>query len=638
MAQQKLTPTTMHGCECLARKNPFAGTGTHVYGERFVGRTEYVSRLQNDCTSVNIAIRGLPKMGKTSLAYHSIIEQRQHVSTDKPLVTIFFSVGTCRTADEMFRWLTDRVYEELSDLGLTDTQLLPLHRSYKRLTDNDYDRDRIQSFFEQALPRIEAQVVVIFDEFDKVRTIQFTGSDFSLLRTILSVRNLRGVVVSKRSIYTLENWAVDPMRGPSTFYQLFDSSTICLRAYSEGDLAAYWKRLEPYFASIGLPLTGEYKERAHYYAGHHPHLLDVYNHCCYTEWRDRRQLPSDADIRLLMTNAYKANLEILREEGLLAAAVQVVIGPVYDISEEQFDRLTQYGFLLPVDRAEKMACIGCNTGYVGLADAGDRTQVWLAPSHYLSLLMKRDFLNRQDFWKEWCSAFDALRLLAERFLKSNWGDDWMNSDETDDVTNNIIVDLWDYHDKDDRANISTSPLIEYMTEVLLKDLIMHHWTTFRAVFAPLTLAQFCEKLDFLLKIRNHHAHNNVRFLSEAERDKANQCLHDLQQPLDRWFRDNGEAPLVLVKAATPAAPDATTGLRGRIDGERKKIYNLPREVVEKTGYRSLLIDRMRGFAPDSAPEVYDYAPDEEVLFELKETSRDGSPFYFAINVRPVDIS
>lgn len=74
----------------------------------------------------------------------------------------------------------------------------------------------------------------------------------------------------------------------------------------------------------------------------------------------------------------------------------------------------------------------------------------------------------------------------------------------------------------------------------------------------------------------------------------------------------------------------TVILRGKINSEKNRI------ICEN--HPPYIIDKKMGFAVNNSPKEYDYAEREEVLFELRETTnpRTGSPFSFAINVRPAN--
>lgn len=75
----------------------------------------------------------------------------------------------------------------------------------------------------------------------------------------------------------------------------------------------------------------------------------------------------------------------------------------------------------------------------------------------------------------------------------------------------------------------------------------------------------------------------------------------------------------------------TKELHGIINEERKQVYS---NILKK----NFIIDRKNGFDIDCTPKEYDYAVNEEVLFDLKEVinPKTNNLFYFAINVRPLE--
>lgn len=69
-------------------------------------------------------------------------------------------------------------------------------------------------------------------------------------------------------------------------------------------------------------------------------------------------------------------------------------------------------------------------------------------------------------------------------------------------------------------------------------------------------------------------------------------------------------------------------LRGRINIEQNKILFSGNYIIDKN----------KGFEKNYSPKEYKYIENEEVLFELRNTinPKNGQPFSFAINVRPVN--
>ena len=68
-------------------------------------------------------------------------------------------------------------------------------------------------------------------------------------------------------------------------------------------------------------------------------------------------------------------------------------------------------------------------------------------------------------------------------------------------------------------------------------------------------------------------------------------------------------------------------LHGYINDRRNRV---------KTGTLSYIVDRYKGFAPDCSPSQYDYHDNEEVIFDIFETTnpKNNLPFRFAVNIRP----
>lgn len=103
----------------------------------------------------------------------------------------------------------------------------------------------------------------------------------------------------------------------------------------------------------------------------------------------------------------------------------------------------------------------------------------------------------------------------------------------------------------------------------------------------------------------------------SEQDKTRVVLHR-----DTIITDK-------VDGNTNADVKDQSNIHGNINSNRDRVF-VP------SLRRSFIIDRNGGFSHNCSPRDYDYAEDEEVIFETKETvnSNTGKPFFFAINVRP----
>ena len=545
--------------------DPFYGLNEPVVGERFVGRAEYVEQLQEFCTSRNFSIVGLPRVGKTSLAVHSILYQRDKVKLkypDYPLCVLMFEVGGCATADDFFNDFTYETYMELKkaipESNIEDHDLLK--NAYTEVEEKGFKTGDIKRFFTGVIKIIAVNLVVIIDEFDIVRRL-FSGNHYNLLRSIVCVHNIHVVITSKRQIKDIER-EVDG----SIFYQSFSGKdTIFLKPFGDQELEAYWKRLEPYFEAVSFPCDEKYRRMASFLTGNHPHKLDLLNDANYNAFKRNGSLLTDEEICHTMEEAFQAEFHVLqsvdlqdfvdlrryrsrleefpKSENLLDAAVQTIIGPVYDLTDEMKNKLKDYGFLREVSEAEKLNIIGTNMGLIFQREGNLRT--YIAPSDYCTLYMKKCFINNPPFWPKWTKTFRGLRRIVERFLILNWGEDWYDRYEFPELERirNIVCNGVK---KDLDSFISVSPHIEYLNESALCMLLKQYWNdVFRNIFTSMDYKAFFDKFYFIMKIRNHPAHNNDLYLSEKDREKANGYMDEIERDIDNWLSRRNDQDLKL---------------------------------------------------------------------------------------------
>lgn len=543
MAETKLTFT-----------DPFAGIGQRVYGERFVGRKDYVAELQKYCTTRNYSIVGLPKIGKTSLAFHSVIYQKERVVSDKPFCPVFFNVGTCDSSHGLFKRLVKDVCSHIEEVLEDKQDVERLHKRFQVVKEENFSSDDVQDFFLYCVQKMPINLVVVFDEFDKTRDI-FSGYDWGLLRAIM-VENTHCIINSKRTIETLENWGNSSDRQPSTFFQIFEGSTIYLAPFTESDMVAYWERLKPFFDEIGLTIDEEYKQEAEFYVGRHPFLLDVYNSFKYKCFEKNQQIQI-TPLRTEIKKTFDSMLEVLKTEELLGAAVQTIIGPVYDLNEEQKDCLQNYGFIKCIQLETKMKMLGSDFGY-SCPDATGNECAYMAPSEYFTLYMKGKFVNEPDYQDTWAVTVIALRQLMVQFFIDNFGENWENEDFSNyEVIRTAIDEMTLSLNKDINLDIATSPLIGYLMEKNIVSILYKYWNTFADIFSPLSQKVFFEKIEYVKAVRNHPAHHNDKYLSEANKKKANQYSEEIKEKLDAWLTKPDKQKLTIQAQKIPIRENDT---------------------------------------------------------------------------------
>lgn len=526
----------------LTFRDPFAEIGNRVYGERFVGRKEHVVELQKYCTTQNYSIVGLPKIGKTSLAYHSVIHQKDRVVSDKPFVPIFFNVGTSDSSYNFFKRLVKDVCRNISDvLEEKDAGRSLLKDGYEMVVEDNFDTDDIQSFFKDYVYKIPINLVIVFDEFDTVRDF-FKGYDWSLLREIL-VENVHGIINSKRTINVLENGG-DRKDGPPSKFHESIGGYIRLKYFNENDLSSYWQRLEPFFNEIGLTINEEYIKEAEFYVGRHPYLLDVYNSFKYKNFEKNQQIQI-SELRAKIKESFDLMLEVLKTEDLLKSAVQAIIVPVDDLKEEEKDRLENYGFIKSIPVETKMKMLGADFGY-SFVDATGNECAFMAPSEYFTLYMKGKFINEPDYQDTWGVTVIALRQLMAQFFIDNFGGNWENEDFSNhEVIRTAIDEMKLSLIKDKHDDIGISPLINYLMEKNIVSILYDYWNSFADIFSPISKKDFFQKIEYVKAVRNHPAHHNDKYLTEKNKERAKQYSEEIKEKLDAWLTNPDKQKLTI---------------------------------------------------------------------------------------------
>lgn len=643
--------------------NPFLDTGSKVYGDRFVGRQNYVRQLQDGCTTNNWAVRGLPHTGKTSLVWHSIIHKKDKVRSKHTFCPVYMAVDECRTMDEFYRTMATLAYDGVCQILASD-QRRALDNLFSVLEKKDFNRGEVKRFFSSGLSKLEISVVIILDRFDYIKELGAEYQDLANIRAIISP-NIHILIVSNQSIETIEEKV--GREGGSILAQLFPSTTILLKQYDEADMEQYWKRLEPYYSEIGLVLDDEYMRKAAYYAGNDPYLLDVYNLDNYNNALYNPGQKKNGVILTRLYERYRSSIRALQREELLDTAIQAILGPVYDIDDYRLQLLMQVDFLRVVDAREKQEVIGHSMGQIDYVD-GNYT-AYMAKTDYFTLLFKNDYVGKADFWGEWSATFPQLRMLCEDFLKARWGGNWENQ-----VGVSAVAQMLADRKKDENANITPSPLIEYLMETSISDLIESNWQFFAQVFTPIDRNTFKEKYAYVLKMRNHYAHGNTRFLSDDEKRRANECLKHLGERLTEWFKSGKSFPSSAAAASpaptpapipTPIAkPIATspttfktvetvktiqvtpTPARPKIDIAEDeylgkiKVLSHRVQIVEPQppcDAKYLLIDNKMGFRLGCSIREVDYQEDEWVVCKLKPKAKDnGDVFHYVVDIHPAE--
>ena len=123
-------------------ENPFADYGKIVRGERFIGRNEITnvieSRIIRPNAPGNLAIIGVHRIGKSSLAYKTIIEQKDKL-IGKGILPIWIGLSSYDQSLDFFHSLVDECVNEMEELNWLTAEI---QRSADRALETNATWDR----------------------------------------------------------------------------------------------------------------------------------------------------------------------------------------------------------------------------------------------------------------------------------------------------------------------------------------------------------------------------------------------------------------------------------------------------------------------------------------------------------------
>lgn len=518
------------------RDSLFERTGRIICGERFVGRHNEIDEIKKHVIDnrANVAVVGLPRIGKSSLAWQSLMYCKQNLISDKKIIPIYIDVSTIRSNVDFFRRMVNKAIRELSSIYKNNISEVLSKDDYDYLTNQSReciksdedggidDNNSFYAFFEDFHQLTGFKIVYIFDEFDKVQSI-FHAPDFMLLRETAYTpeTNLSYLTISRKSIKEIET---KDKQNLSNFHGTFNKY-IYLNVFSKDDIQLYWDRIN----SV-THFSEATKNEIISIAGYHPLLLDL---CCL-------ELISNPNIALLDSVSLREKLydefgqvvDMLKEKDLLSTAKQVIIGPPRYIDRQKIDKLLDFGFIRIVSSEQKSEILSTVLYTYKDDDA------YVLFSDYFSQLFFFKFFLDIDYWPQWNQTENKLREIVEFFCEYRYGKKWANviKQENDNDSDwisgwNILYRRFTKNRKIYFNSRISSPIIVAETGELYFLFIKKYWNLWFSkifnkikdsdlVFSNTTLSRndrsWDEVFGFLMKIRRPYAHSNNYILSQED--------------------------------------------------------------------------------------------------------------------------
>lgn len=500
----------------IISSNPFADFGKIIVGQRFIGRQYAIEAIHNRVLGENygnIAIIGMPRIGKSSLAWKALMEQKEELAISKILVTRI-NVGEIKSANDLFISLLNEVLFMIEDIIEPDKKK-QLNIIVEIISQTKFNIER-NSYINRFFRRIRSfgyRIIFILDEFDNVSNF-FQLSDFQFLRELSINPELKIclVTVSRRTIQELEleNGVI------SNFYGVF--TDLRLGLFNDEDIYEYWQKIE----SFGIKALPEYRAKVNYFVGKHPFLIDLFNyHVFNLVNRVENKYINDTidtiedELKLTLFTHFDSSLNLIKNEKLYHKAFQIVFGPIYDVSSLDEQKLIKYQFIKKLNIEDKEELLGRRVGLI----TNDNNS-YICYSEYLTEYWNLKF-SEIDFWPIWKELEKEVRWLIKEFLLEQYGENWEEqficSNQNNPGHLEAIHRLQQLRHSSVKkfGSLASKHLIDYtLTRDMYGHFISNNWDWFNKIFNIDSKKELSKKFNLLADVRNPMAHNNNEFISE----------------------------------------------------------------------------------------------------------------------------
>ena len=514
--------------------NPFADFGGIVHGDRFIGRKGYIEKIKErvlGSTYGNLAIMGLPRVGKSSLVWHAIMDKKEELSKELT-IPIFFETGSCTSSNEFFRKMVTLLYDELEFI-CEDEKYIKFSNKIIDSLKTEYDKDLVQKYF-KLVKRIGYKTIFIFDEFDSVQSF-FGKADFQLLRELSynPDTHLCLVTCSRKTIEDIEvkDGAISNFAGTC--------SDLRLGMFSKEDVIEYWEHFSSEFAP---DIT--YKNAIAYFTGNHPWLMDKVNSMMYKEDLANDLFSKFDNVKLELMEVLDTLVGTIEKEHLLNSAIQVVVGPYYDVNQKQIEKLLKYDFIKKVSPEYKeLLFSGMKVGPTW------DSYTYSCFSDYSTLDFYRRYYANVPYVTLWSETENLLRTAVKEYLSANFTDNW-EQELTDSLTHTppfptFPIEKWKTNLKSLKSNrdkmIQNFPtmngghLVDFTLTAQIFDIFIRpNWKWFNNHIFEGNRDEWNTKFEFLTALRNPVAHNNVIGNMEEEMRVAREYCQEVSTAIKEW--------------------------------------------------------------------------------------------------------
>ena len=495
-------------------KNPFSNYGSIVYGETFVGRKDAIRTIQQRIIDAPdpgcLAIVGPPRIGKSSLVYHTLIYPRS-LLLEQRLLTFRVNLPDVNNHEQLFRKLVSKTLTALNQAKSED-KVLSL--SGRAILENSLSwwelQEQVQLFFTE-VKFLGWRVVAVIDEFDAARQIFQNNEDaFNALRELGYNPEWKVclVTISRR---TLSEIATKSRAEVSTFPGIFHDEYIC--CFSREELNQLLEKLK----AVNLELSEDNFNFVWSQTGGHPYLASALAFHFSHIWLNSNQCNFEKSIQPASTaflKYYDDLINILKEENSLEKLLQILLGPVTTATISDAENFSRYGLIAP----------NINGYYTAFS------------SHFEDYL--RLIERSVDLWPLWSDTEKKLRAVIDGQMEKQYNTgDWICELEKAhiNIKNKVFDKCRDLQIREQKTfgNRASSSLLDFTNLDDLWEIIRLHWDLFGQILKK-DKNHWTQHFQFLAKVRNPMAHNRAdKVLAPHERTVAEGYCREIIYLLDK---------------------------------------------------------------------------------------------------------
>ena len=530
-----------------ARDRLFEGTGSIVYGGRFVGRKNDIRRIQDRVVygHGNIAIIGMPRIGKTSLAWHTLMNDKDTLFSRK-LIPVFIESASVKNDYDYLSLMLEEAKESIEDLielDLPDSkeletiflnELQPIAATYY-VKPPGLEKDKyFKKFFKQLKKKTGYTFIFILDEFDRAEDI-LSFATFQLLRevSINPKSKVSFVTTSRKTIEEIESKDGSISNFHGTFTQLY------LGVFNEEDIHDYWERTKSaiIFPEKVCDSIGEF-------VGGHPYFMDL---CC-IQYLFNCEIEDlyDSSFKMKMYAELRQIVGILKRDHLLDATIQLVVGPPFDVTQAQKDRLVNYGMIKLIDIEQKSRLL-----HISITEEERGSKSYVLFGDFFTILFYTQFFLDIPYWPLWGKTENKLREIILFFVKSRYGNNWSTKLEQENKDKSWWLERWEtITDRfDEYAGVSNEckeedALIDFAeTGPIFNLFIKRYWDLWFSLIFKETSTNNLNKdnredwyniFQKLILLRRPFAHNNTGMLTPEEINIGKQYCEIILKSIEKW--------------------------------------------------------------------------------------------------------